>query len=147
MGWRNRFHFLMEEAAGHMAKGKERGMREFCGHFAMYYPGLHEQNSYALKLDFGHEKGISSACSLMIYQITVISGKRGCRVLHSYPPDCIYSMLSPLTINELTVLLFKTHSSPVTYSMDVGPTNYSFSNPNTSATTFIQAKPLGHLSV
>lgn len=64
----------MEETARHIAKGKQRDMREFCDHFAMYYPGLHEQNSYALKLDFGHEKEISSACSLMVHWIAVISG-------------------------------------------------------------------------
>ena len=41
-----------------LAKVKQRGMREFCGHF-VYYLDPHEQNSYALKLSFGHEKGIS----------------------------------------------------------------------------------------
>lgn len=157
MGWRNRFHLLMEEAAGHIAKGKQRGMTEFCDHFATYYPGLHEQNSYASKLNFGHGKGISSACSLIKHWMMVISGatqEKGCHAIHSHPPDHIYSALPPLTISEVTVLLFKTSSSTCSLKHntchifeDVGPTNYSFSTPNSSATTFIQAKPLSHLSI
>ena len=78
--------------------------------------------------------------------------KRDCCASHSHPPDCIYFALPPL--NELNVLLFKTNSSTCSLKHiswhvfeDVGPTNCSFSKPSSSATAFIQAKPLSHLSM
>lgn len=110
MGWRNRFHLLMDGTASHIAKGKQRGMREFCGHFAMCYPGPHEQNSTRRKL-----VALILWCSF---------------------PDCVYSVLPSLTVNELTVPLFKTSSptSPVTYGRMCGPANDSFSNPSSSTT-------------
>lgn len=76
MGWRNRFYLLRDGTASHIAKGKQRGMREFCGHFAMYYPGPHEQNSMRRE-----------SVALLLWG--------------SFP-DCISSAPPPLTVNELT---------------------------------------------
>lgn len=138
------------EAASHIAKGKQRGMTEFCGHFAMHYPGPHEQNSRRRR----------SVALVLWWYLGLLSSqeqlrkKIDCPAIHCHLPDCIYSALLPLTINELTVLLFKTSSSNCSLSHvtchlfeDVGPANYSFSNPNNSTTTFIQEKPLSHLSI
>lgn len=57
--------------------------------------------------------------------------------------------LSPLTLKDMIVLLFKTNSSTcslehITFHLfkDFNPANYSLSNPNSSITTFLQAKLL-----
>lgn len=150
MGWINRFHLLMEGWKQQVilpraVKEDDRILWPFCNALS--------RTSWA---EF-KEKEISSTCSLMIPGIIVISGAtREKERLPCYPlsSSWLHIFRPPSTINELTMLLFKTSSSNsslrhITCHLfeDVGSANYSFSNPNNSTTTFIQEKPLSHLSI